>query len=442
MDQKKTELANKILAYSCDRLVAALPLMSHALLRMPYDLQPELPDGAVQRCGTDGKKIFWEASNVLRLFKNHAEQIPHSFLHMVLHCVYTHMYAYEKMEADFCFFVCDIAVENVIDQLPAISKPEKLKNRQETVIEILRPYVPDMTAEQIYRTLQQEEELQELVRMNADAFHMDEHCFWKKPQYEELDSDLTIYARPAEFFEDKRAWEQIFQTISLLKEQRSLYEGHLSGSQNVYLGNLSPALRSYARILNRFAVLEEETDLDPDAFDMIFYTYGLSLYGNLPLIEPLEYRESNKIREIVIAIDTSGSCQGEKVREFLRNTCTILTEKQSFFDRFLVYIIQCDSKVQHVDEIRSKEEFERYMCDVEIHGAGGTDFRPVFEHVETQIEAGTFHSLQGLIYFTDGLGQYPEEAPAYKTLFIYPDTKERYYETPAWAETYILDEHR
>ena len=33
-------------------------------------------------------------------------------------------------------------------------------------------------------------------------------------------------------------------------------------------------------------------------------------YGNLPLIEPLEYRETKKVREFVIAIDTSASCRG------------------------------------------------------------------------------------------------------------------------------------
>ena len=47
--------------------------------------------------------------------------------------------------------------------------------------------------------------------------------------------------------------------------------------------------------------------LNPDEFDYNFYTYGFALYENMPLIEPLEYREVKRIREFVIAIDTSGS---------------------------------------------------------------------------------------------------------------------------------------
>ena len=38
-----------------------------------------------------------------------------------------------------------------------------------------------------------------------------------------------------------------------------------------------------------------------------FYSYGLRVYGNLPLIEPLESREVKKIRDFVIVLDTSES---------------------------------------------------------------------------------------------------------------------------------------
>lgn len=34
--------------------------------------------------------------------------------------------------------------------------------------------------------------------------------------------------------------------------------------------------------LRRFCVLREEIRLDPEEFDLNFYTYGLSMYGNRP----------------------------------------------------------------------------------------------------------------------------------------------------------------
>ena len=76
----------------------------------------------------------------------------------------------------------------------------------------------------------------------------------------------------------------------------------------------------YREFLRKFAVFREELTVDPDSFDYNFYTYGLSLYGNMPLIEPLETREVKKVSEFVIVIDTSMSCQGDLVKRFLEET--------------------------------------------------------------------------------------------------------------------------
>lgn len=37
----------------------------------------------------------------------------------------------------------------------------------------------------------------------------------------------------------------------------------------------------------------------------------MNLYGNMPLIEPLETKEERKVEDFVIVIDTSMSCKGE-----------------------------------------------------------------------------------------------------------------------------------
>ena len=53
--------------------------------------------------------------------------------------------------------------------------------------------------------------------------------------------------------------------------------------------------------LQRFSVLGEVMRVNDEEYELIFYTYGLSLYKNLPLIEPLEYKEVKRIKEFVIA---------------------------------------------------------------------------------------------------------------------------------------------
>ena len=175
----------------------------------------------------------------------------------------------------------------------------------------------------------------------------------------------------------------------------------------------------FSRYLRRFSTTREEIRLDPDGFDYIPYYYGLKRYGNMPLIEPLEYTESHKVEDLVIAIDTSGSCTRSIVERFLAEIERILMRSEFFFRKMNVHIIQCDAIIQSHDAIRSLEQWKRYTKDLTIRGRGGTNFTPVFELVGRLIEKGDLRHLKGLLYFTDGDGVYPKQEPPYETAFVF-----------------------
>ena len=90
------------------------------------------------------------------------------------------------------------------------------------------------------------------------------------------------------------------------------------------------------------AVMGEAMRINDDEFDYVFYSYGMQLFPEkrMPLIESLEYKDVKRIREFVIAIDTSGSVMGEQVQAFLQKTYNILQSTESFFSRINVHIIQ------------------------------------------------------------------------------------------------------
>ena len=199
------------------------------------------------------------------------------------------------------------------------------------------------------------------------------------------------------------------------------------------LKNIHKERQDYSAFLRKFISLREEMQVNPDEYDYIYYTYGMSLYGNMPLIEPLEYRESSKIHDLVIAIDTSGSCQGKVVRSFLDKTVTILKTTGAFFDHMNVHIIQCDSKIQSDEKITSLTEFDDYIRNLKVRGYGGTDFRPVFETVDRHIAQKEFADLKGLLYFTDGLGTYPGIVPQYPVAFIIIEDEKEKPKVPPWA---------
>ena len=73
-----------------------------------------------------------------------------------------------------------------------------------------------------------------------------------------------------------------------------------------------------------------------------------------------------------------------------------------------------------------------------LKGFGGTDFRPVFRYVDKMIKSKEFTNLKGLIYFTDGYGDFPERQPDYNTAFVFIDDDYNNPEVPVWAIKLVL----
>ena len=194
--------------------------------------------------------------------------------------------------------------------------------------------------------------------------------------------------------------------------------------------------------LEREAMLRDPAKaflVSDEEFDYIYYTYGLEHYGNLPLIEPLEYREVRKVREFVVAVDTSASCRGPVVRGFLRKTYSLLKASENFFHKVNIHIIQCDSQIRSDTKITCDDDFEAFMKYGKLNGFGATDFRPVFSYVEELCRQGEFENLKGLIYFTDGYGIYPERMPDYKVIFAFPEEDENRSPVPPWSMKVVLE---
>lgn len=191
--------------------------------------------------------------------------------------------------------------------------------------------------------------------------------------------------------------------------------------------------QSYREFLKRFVMPMEENHLSDEEFDLISYTYGLRLNDKLPLVEPVEYSEQMRIRDFVIAIDTSGSTAGQLLQNFLIKTYSVLTEENIFDENLNITIIQCDDRVRSEVTVKSRQQLETYARKIVPSGFGGTDFVPVFERVRQLRKQGKFKKLQGLVYFTDGRGRFPQECPEYPVAFVFVDDGTPAPAIPAWA---------
>lgn len=255
----------------------------------------------------------------------------------------------------------------------------------------------------------------------------------------DIDRDLNVVQRLLSRQALEKEWRDIGEHVQMDLETFAKQQGIQAGSMQRMLAELNRERYNYEAFLKRFAVMGEVMRVNDDEFDYIFYTYGLKLFKNMPLIEPLEYKDVKRIREFAIAIDTSGSTSGELVQKFLQKTYNILKSTESFFSKINLHIIQCDAQIQEDVKITCQEEFDEYLKRMTIKGLGGTDFRPVFQYVGKLIAAKEFTRLKGLIYFTDGCGTFPTKKPDYNTAFVFIQDEWNNLNVPPWAIKLMLE---
>jgi len=444
-------LARKILLFSRDTLLINLRFLDASIHQLKLQEFEELDTIA-----TDGSHLYFKPWHILNAYKLQKESIPRDYLHVIFHCLFQHPFVNKTVHQGCWDLACDIAVENAIDDLGVRSLVNSRAPREANILSELKQSLTLMTAEKIYRHyLDQDLSELNLASIRQD-FYADNHSLWYTPPQKKAsggDGDQTpstdesgaedqYGASKGQDLSTKELmdlWKQISERAQVDIETASKKWGNLGGGLHQGLNQVNREKYNYASFLKRFAVLGEAMQVNDDEFDLIFYTYGLKLYKNMPLIEPLEYKEVKRIKEFVVAIDTSGSVSGLTVQTFVQKTYNILKQTESFFSKVNIHIIQCDAEIQQDSKITNAEEFEMFIKTMKLRGFGGTDFRPVFTYVDKLIEQREFENLKGLIYFTDGYGTYPSRKPNYNTAFVFLD--EDYVETPdvpAWAIKLVL----
>lgn len=417
------EYAGKIMRLARDTITVRFRFFDNALAKLK--LEPRLGlDGYM----ADGEYLYYDPLRLLKDYLDEPGIAVRLYLHVLFHGVFLHSFRKDKTNEEYWNMACDIAVEYIILQMGFAESAMARDEEQLARIAKIRKWVPDITAEKLYR-----EFIVAGVSSVAKAeykrlFAIDKHFPRNANQKEEPEIMIT-----------EEDWKKIAERV---KAELNSFSKNKAGGESI-AENLEEATKrryNYGEILRKFAVMGEEIMVNPDEFDTIYYTYGLQTYGNLPLIEPLEYAEVKKVKEFVIAIDTSASCSGAVVKAFLQKTFDILRSTDTFFQKVNIHIIQCDATIQEDTIITCEEDLKTFMREGKLNGFGATDFRPVFAYTEGLKESGAFENLKGLIYLTDGYGIYPEKMPSFDTIFAFLGEDKNRQPVPVWAMQVILEE--
>lgn len=102
--EKQNKLAREIMLLSRNTLLVNLRFLDSALSQFEW-----IPiEGSTLL--TDGKHLFYDPVHVLESYKV-AKEIPvRDYLHIVMHCVFRHMYMDPSLNRPYWDLACDIAV--------------------------------------------------------------------------------------------------------------------------------------------------------------------------------------------------------------------------------------------------------------------------------------------------------------------------------------------
>lgn len=485
-----SRLAIRVLESCRNRLFFRYRYLEMALFRLVFRECEEIS------FGSEGKYLYYDYKYVLNRYAEGQGLLALDYLHTLIHCLYRHPFLFRGEQPEYWNLAADIAVACTLEEFagedgeggpgenPAAERgPGKKwqdvhgrwgRIRRSEVIGSLKAEVKIMSVQRIYTYLERNAASGGNI-CGVDfsglcaLFQRDDHRLWYgEGGAGEPEARPGTGGRAGDFggqtggeentrrlsggrAEDRRKtggrreemqrmWQDAAGKVLLESRASASHErGEAAGNLIQNLGMLMRQKHDYTEFLMKFAgSLEEQMQPDQE-FDYVFYTYGLKLFGKLALLEPLEYREKYLVRDFVIAIDTSGSCQGETVRRFLSKTCDILQQTESFAAKVNIHILQCDAYVQEDVKLESPGDMEEYIAHMTLKGFGGTDFRPVFAYTDRLLETGAMRKVEGLLYFTDGYGKFPARPPKYKTAFVFLDRAEDV-KVPSWAMKIYLDE--
>lgn len=466
--QQLEELGSKILNASRTELFLSMRFMGSALDSLGYTI-----DLTTRTVGTDAVYIRFNPEFLMQLYLAKPIALNRLYVHMLLHCIFRHMFGIAAHEDRELYGLCaDIAVEALIDGMEYKAIETTHSDFRNLWYEKLNKEVKVLTAERLYKYFsEQPPEYDEYMKLKAE-FVKDDHSFWELLDDKENDSrdngenppqqggpnqnseppeddgrqqndseqppNMHNVAKLPKELEDE--WKKKADRMKVEMEASGHEASDEYGSLLRTLKFVQKRRKSYRDFLKRFVVSHEETKIDPDSFDYGFYQYGMELYGNIPLVEENEYRESRKIKTLVIAIDTSASCQEKLVQRFLNETADILARRESFFMHSDILIMECDDRVQEEIYLKGPDELKKFADGFRLRGGYGTDFRPVFRRVEELRRIGKLPDLKGMMYFTDGFGRFPDKSPAWDTaIVLFNDEAEDEDKLPDWAYRLYLD---
>ncbi len=450
LDDRK-QLAREILQLSRRRISGESPLLLTALYAMDDVPREEEMEGD-EGLSTNGEHIYYSPEKVVEDFRKDRDGVAKQLIHIISHCLLGHLPARgpgdrgrgsasyrsdRERELEIFDAVADHQVRKFIRNVCPGLREDHWEGELSSQWE---------NTSRLCHIMEERWNLDEWLE-EVEDYYVDDHDRWsqisKKPQNLPPVGGINGLGS-----QNQQDWWGMLRDLGDQSQRQNINKsesGHQAGDgmgdfiQKIFAQEETST--SYQDILRDMLTVAEQERTDIQSIDPVWYNLGMELLDGVPMIEPLESGETRAVMDLVVAIDTSGSCEGSVCRRFIQELAGLLREVEEEGVRYRVLLIQCDDEIQQEVLVENQEDVERLGESFEPCGFGGTAFDPVFERVAARQEEGTLGRVSGLIYFSDGWGQFPSEAPDYPTVFLlYDSDGTPNWHVPSWVEAVALDD--
>ena len=423
MEPMRTEnradaLAGDVLTLARNTLLVNLRFLDAALSRFTTILRPGTT------LATDGENLYYDTRHVLRTYQVERSAPARDQLHLLLHCVFRHMFPRGQKDRALWDLACDIAVEHAITGFGLLAVSAEREQKQKIITSRIQREMGMLTAEKIYRYLERKPYWLDEFENIPDLFLADDHSIW----YEE-----GTVSEETEGF-----WRDVARRMQVDMETFARRQGDKAQAMMQNLREVNRVNFDYAGFLQKFASRGEVMKTDSEEFDYIFYTYGMSLYKNMPLIEPLEFKEKKAVRDFVVAVDLCGAISVVQAKRFLRKVFEVFKANETASLKMRLHFLTCAGGDPEYTFIESQEDLEGFLAGLRSHYRQEADFRPVFVWTQDMLSRREFRNLKGLLYFTDGQGAFPPSKPNHEAAFVFVNDDYSTPDVPPWAVRLVL----
>lgn len=409
-DQKETKLAKKLVGMAMEKLKAQYPELVYALHL--FKLMPVENDTLLS---TDFAYLYFKPDRVIGSYRKEGiRQLEQILLHILLHGFCLDQETTRQLRAkSLANLLCDIRIDGFMAAL-GYERPHCGETKR--LMENWKKEGVNLSPENYHNLSRQKnaafQKKWKCMQERASEWVMDDHRFWHMRELSAEDVRKIT-----------QNWTDANRYLGNAVSDKSNLSGgigaSLRGKENGEIQTVKKAdgqAGDYRFFLERYfadSLCEENAE---DEIDVMLYQYGFSINEDCPLVERADESGGGMEGRLCIAIDTSGSCEGEVIRELLREIGGLFAQWKSRMRKTTVHLITCDECIQSEKVCRAEDLGEDYFDRMELSGWGGTDFRPVFDRL-VQLEK-EHEKTDLLLYYTDGLGEYPKQLPDIKTVFV------------------------